>query len=109
MRALIPALLLSALLPAPAFAASLDIAGQLQAEVLRCWVPPLGASGKVTVSFDLDETGRLTGPPRVDGFASPGVGQAAVHAVSFCAPYRLPQLRFSDWQHNRITLSLQGR
>jgi hypothetical protein len=108
-RACISVLLSGLMLASPALAMPLDIAGPLQAEVLRCWTPPAGASGKVTVSFDLDENGRLVGPPRVDGFASRGVAQAAVHAVNFCAPYHLPQFRFSDWQHATINLSIGSR
>ena len=103
MRALIPASLL-ALLASPVLAMPLDVSGLLQAQVMRCWSPPAGASGKVTVSFELSETGRLLGRPKVDGFASLGVAQAAIHAVAFCAPYRLPPSRFSDWQHTRIFL-----
>jgi hypothetical protein len=109
MRFFLPVLLLAALVGAPAVAMPLDLSGPLQADVLRCWSPPAGASGRVTVSFDLDETGRLVGRPRVDGFASPGVAQAAVHAVTFCAPYRLQQARFSDWQHATISLSVEAR
>ena len=96
-------------LAAPALAMPLDVSGPLQAQVLRCWSPPVGASGKVTVSFELNETGRLVGRPKVDGFASLGVAQAAIHAVAFCAPYRLPPSRFSDWQHATISLTVEAR
>jgi hypothetical protein len=108
MRLFVAALCFATVFASPAFAMPLDVAGALQAAVILCWSPPAGASGKVVVRFDLDETGRLVGPPKVDGFASPGVAKAAAHAVTFCAPYHLQQSRFSDWQHATITLSVGG-
>jgi hypothetical protein len=99
-------LLVSSLLAGPAAAMAPDMAHALVARVARCFSPPAGASGSVTVSFELDRAGRVIGTPRVDGFASPGVGEAAVHAVLLCEPYSsLPPTRFTDWQHARIGLS----
>jgi hypothetical protein len=111
-RRLVPLLLAPALTltAAPAYAVAADMAPDmahaLVVRVARCFSPPAGATGSVTVSFDLDRQGRVTGTPRVDGFASPGVGKAAVHAVLLCEPYSsLPPTRFTDWQHARIELS----
>jgi hypothetical protein len=98
-------LLATTLLPNPAFAMAPDVEQVLAAKVARCFSPPAGARGTVTVSFDLDQTGHVLGIPRVDGFTSPGVGKAAVHAVMMCEPYSLPALRFTDWQHARVGLS----
>ena len=98
--------LLVPLMMTPAYAMAPDVAHDLVVKVARCFSPPAGARGSVTVSFDLDQQGRVIGTPRVDGFTSPGVGKAAVHAVLLCEPYtNLPPTRFTDWQHARIGLS----
>ena len=91
-----------------AAAAPTDIGQMLQDSVERCWNPPVGASGTVTVHFELQTDGHVVGTPKVNGFASAGVGKAAVHAVTFCQPYRLPPERFSDWQHAVVKLSAGG-
>jgi hypothetical protein len=99
-------LLLAPLMVTPTYAMAPDMAHDLVVRVARCFSPPRGATGTVTVSFELDRAGRVIGTPRVDGFASPGVGEAAVHAVLLCEPYSsLPPTRFTDWQHARIGLS----
>jgi hypothetical protein len=98
-------LVFAAMLPDPAFAMAPDVEHALVLEVMRCFFPPAGAHGDVAVSFDLDQKGRVIGTPRVDGFASPGMGKAAAHAVLMCEPYDLPAARFTDWQHARIGLS----
>jgi hypothetical protein len=99
-------LLVLPLLASPAWAMAPDMAHALVVRVARCFSPPAGATGSVTVSFELDRAGRVIGTPRVDGFTSPGVGKAAVHAVLLCEPYSsLPPTRFTDWQHARIGLS----
>ena len=90
----------------PAFAMPPDVEVMLANAASRCFSPPPGARGTVTVSFDLDNHGHVVGTPRVDGFTSPGVGRAAVHAVTMCQPYSLPPTRFSDWQHAVVKLSI---
>ena len=97
--------LLLPLIVTPAVAAPTDIGQMLRDNVARCWNPPAGASGTVTVHFELQLDGKLVGVPKVNGFASPGVGKAAIHAVQFCQPYRLPPERFTDWQHAVVKLS----
>lgn len=98
-------LLLLPLMVTPSVAAPADIAQMLHDSVARCWSPPAGASGTVTVHFELQTDGHVVGKPKVNGFASAGVGKAAAHAVTFCQPYRLPPERFPDWQHAVVTLS----
>lgn len=100
------ALLAAIAFASPAFAMAPDVETVLAAAVGRCFSPPAGARGTVTVSFDLDTHGHVLGTPRVDGFTSPGVGKAAAHAVTMCQPYSLPPTRFTDWQHARISLGI---
>lgn len=100
------ALLALLLSPAQAaFAGAADLAPLLSNQIARCWNPPVGASGAVTIRFDLKEDGSVVGMPKVTGLASAGVADSAVHAVKFCAPYHLPRERFSDWQHAVVKLS----
>ena len=107
-RASVLFLLMLPAMAGPALAAPTDIAQMLQDSVGRCWSPPAGASGTVTVHFELQTDGHVVGTPKVNGFASAGVGKAAVHAVTFCQPYRLPPERFSDGQHAVVKLSAGG-
>lgn len=106
-----PVLVLLALLSLcgrTAIAATPEIEQSLRMAVARCWNPPPRASGAVTVRFELQANGSVVGTPRVTGLASPGVAKAAIHAVQFCQPYRLPQERFSDWQHATVKLMTDG-
>jgi len=89
----------------PAGAASSDLGPLLSNQIARCWNPPQGAQGVVTVRFELSQKGEVVGTPVVSGLANAGVAKAAVHAVEFCQPYRLPRERFSDWQHPVVKLS----
>jgi hypothetical protein len=90
----------------PAFAAGAnDLAPLLSHQIARCWNPPAGATGAVTVHFELKQDGTVVGTPRVNGLAAAGVANSAVHAITFCQPYHLPPERFSDWQHAVVKLS----
>ena len=107
MNRTLPACLLMAVAlgPVPALAAAGDdLAPLLSNQVARCWSPPPGSSGTVSVRFDLRQDGSVAGTPVVNGLASAGVATAAVHAIQFCAPYKLPRERFSDWQHVVVRL-----
>lgn len=99
------ALLALVLTMVPASAASADLGPLLSNQIARCWNPPPGSKGAVTVRFELSEAGEVVGTPVVRGLANAGVAKAAVHAVEFCQPYRLPRERFSDWQHPVVKLS----
>lgn len=101
------ALVLAFLLPAvPVQAAPIDIGRALAAAVTRCFNPPAQSSGSVVVRFELAQDGTVSGTPVVNGLASAGVAKAAIHAVEFCQPYRLPPERFSDWQHASVKLTV---
>jgi colicin import membrane protein len=77
----------------------------LSAQIARCWNPPPGTTGSITVRFDLTQDGHVAGKPKANGLAAKGFADAAIHAVTFCEPYRLPPERYSDWQHAKVTLS----
>ena len=95
-----------ALVSLPALAASGDLSSLLSQQISRCWHPAPGASGAVTVRFELDRDGKLVGMPRITGLASSGFAAGALNAVKLCQPYRLPPERFSDWQHAVVKLSI---
>ncbi len=102
--------LLLVLAVSPALAASpADMFALLRNQAARCWNPPLGAAGNVTVNVELGRDGRIVGHPTTSGLANPGVIQAAVRAVNLCQPYRLPPERFSDWQHAAIRFEARSR
>jgi len=107
MRKLLIAALLLAPVPAQAAPAN-DLGPLLSNQIVRCWNPPAGATGSITVRFDLDQAGRVTGTPKVNGLANAGVAKAAVNAINLCQPYRMPAARFTDWQHAKVTLSTGG-
>jgi hypothetical protein len=93
---------------APALAAApppVDLGPTLTAMVGRCWHPPQGASGAVTIRFELGQDGAVVGKPKANGLANAGVAAAAINAVKLCQPYRLPPTRFTDWQHSTVTLT----
>jgi hypothetical protein len=96
-----------ALVSLPALAASTaDLSAQLSRQISRCWHPAPGASGSVTVRFELSPDGGVVGTPRVTGLASAGFAAGAINAVKLCQPYRLPPARYSDWQHAVVKLSI---
>ena len=103
---LVAAGLAAALTLGAAPAAPNDMAQQLSAQIGRCWNPPRGATGSVTVHFELSQDGGVNGTPRVTGLASVGVAKSAVDAIKLCQPYRLPADRYSDWRHAVVRLSV---
>ncbi|MDR3474529.1 MAG: hypothetical protein P4M09_23005 [Devosia sp.] len=88
-----------------ATAAPPDIEQALHDAVARCWNPPAKAIGSAAVRFELRRDGSVVGIPVASGLANAGVAKAAVRAVQFCQPYRLPAERFTDWQHASVRLT----
>ncbi len=101
----IVAALLALTLCGHAQAAPVDLGQFLSSAIGRCWNPPPNATGSVTVRFDLNQDGTISGVPRVIGLASACVAKSAVHAIDFCAPYHLPPERYTDGHHASVTLS----
>ena len=89
---------------APALAAgAADVRQAVQQQAARCWNPPKGAIGSETVHVELLADGSIAKPPVASGLANAGVATAAIHAVEFCAPYRLPAFRYTDWKTIDVT------
>jgi hypothetical protein len=70
--------------------------------VRKCWNPPSGAGGKVSVKFKLDRTGAVAGTPQTSGEPINGKGAhllaaAAKRAVLRCQPYALPAEKYESW------------
>jgi TonB family protein len=91
-----------------AHAAPAALGPELSAQIIRCWTPPPGASGAVTLRFELRRDGTVEGTPRVSGLANAGFAESALAAVKRCQPYHLPPARFEDWQHAVVKLSVGG-
>ena len=107
MRLSLP-LIAACLVAGPASAAPAALGPELSAQIIRCWTPPPGASGAVTLRFELRRDGTVEGMSRVSGLANAGFAESALEAVKRCQPYRLPPARFEDWQHAVVKLSVGG-
>ncbi|MTH98059.1 TonB C-terminal domain-containing protein [Roseibium sp. RKSG952] len=78
----------------------------LRAQVQQCWSPPVGAVGaqdlRVSVRFNLDRNGQVSGSPEVmntnSNPAFRAAASSAVRAVMRCAPYSLPIAKYEAWQ-----------
>lgn len=78
----------------------------LRGQISRCWSPPAGAaeagSFRVSISMQLDQSGELTGMPKIvsgggSSMAERAASDAAVRAVRRCAPYNLPAEKYDTW------------
>ena len=78
----------------------------LRGQIQRCWNIPAGAADaqnlKVSVKFQLDQSGAIQGRPEiVSGGGSGGVERAAAEsarrAILQCAPYNLPADKYEAW------------
>jgi colicin import membrane protein len=82
-----------------------DFALALQQQIAPCWLPPAGATGRVTVNVDFARDGSIVGKPTTRGLASAGLAQAAIRAVQKCAPVKLPEADYAQWAHVGLVLS----
>jgi hypothetical protein len=74
----------------------------LAASVQRCWKPPAGTAGNVSIFFRLDRTGAVSGTPQtVRDMAKDredaALEAAAMRAVLKCQPYILPAESYDSW------------
>ncbi len=80
-------------------------------QISPCWNPPIGAAGaeemRVTVRFQLNTDGTLSGGPAVVDWGSAAGFQAAadsaMRAVRRCSPLRLPAQAYEYWRDVQIT------
>lgn len=78
----------------------------LRSRVSSCWNPPVGAVGaedlRIRVSFNLTQTGNVTGAPVVlnsrNDPAFRAAASSAVRAIVRCQPYSLPIAKYEAWQ-----------
>lgn len=87
-----------------------DLQALLLSQIRPCWSPPVGAPHpeELIVDFDvvLNPDGSVARPPQLlaDSSASAGdpffraAAEAARRAIYTCAPFKLPQDRYSQWR-----------
>jgi hypothetical protein len=78
----------------------------------RCWVRPASKTTvALTVHFNI--YGRVLGTPKPAGpINTPGAREAvaaATKAVQACAPYKMPESRFHEWEHLTVTFDPTGK
>ena len=81
---------------------SADVKSSLAASVQRCWNPPAGITGDVSIFFRLDRSGAVSGTPQtVRDLArdkeDARLEAAARRAVLKCQPYALPAESYESW------------
>jgi hypothetical protein len=74
----------------------------LAGSVQRCWNPPAGVAGNVSIFFRLDRSGAVSGTPQtVRDMAKDredaALEAAAKRAVLKCQPYTLPAENYNSW------------
>jgi outer membrane biosynthesis protein TonB len=104
----------------PQDAMTVDLQDSLRSQIQQCWSPPVGAPRpeELVVEFELflKPDGSVAQPPQLsaesqsavshDSFAR-AAAEAARRAIYTCAPYKLPQDRYGQWQD--ITLTFDPR
>lgn len=83
-----------------------DLTSMLLSQIKACWSPPVGAPNPedLIVDFDveLNQDGSVARPPQLLANSSNPYFRAAVEAarraIYTCAPYKLPQDRYSQWR-----------
>lgn len=88
-----------------------DLQDALRSQIAQCWSPPVGAphAQDLIVDFDLllNPDGSVAQPPQLVGDSvsaaatnpyTRAAAEAARRAIYECAPYKLPQDRYSQWR-----------
>jgi outer membrane biosynthesis protein TonB len=88
-----------------------DLQDALRSQIAQCWSPPIGApdAQDLIVDFDLllNPDGSVAQPPQLVGDSvsraatnpyTRAAAEAARRAIYECAPYKLPQDRYSQWR-----------
>ncbi|MBV9571052.1 MAG: hypothetical protein JO056_07420 [Alphaproteobacteria bacterium] len=104
----------------PQTAMTMDLQDSLRNQIQQCWNPPVGAPHpeELVVEFDLflKSDGSVARPPQLSDESESAVAhdsftraaaEAARRAIYTCAPYKLPQDRYDQWQE--ITLNFDPR
>jgi hypothetical protein len=104
----------------PQDAMTMDLQDSLRSQIQQCWSPPVGAPHpeELVVEFELflKPDGSVAQPPQLSVESQSAVSrdsytraaaEAARRAIYTCAPYKLPQDRFGQWQD--ITLTFDPR
>lgn len=104
----------------PQDAMTADLQDSLRSQIQQCWSPPVGAPHpeELVVEFELflKPDGSVAQPPQLSAQSQSAVSrdsftraaaEAARRAIYTCAPYKLPQDRYGQWQD--ITLTFDPR
>lgn len=104
----------------PQNAMTMDLQDSLRSQIQQCWSPPVGAPHpeETVVEFELflKPDGSVAQPPQLSAESQGAVArdsftraaaEAARRAIYTCAPYKLPQDRYGQWQD--ITLTFDPR
>jgi len=86
-----------------------DLKSMLQSMIYKCWSPPVGAPHpeQLVVAFELflNPDGSVAQPPQLVGNSGSAndpyaraAAEAARRAIYTCAPYQLPQDRYTQWR-----------
>jgi outer membrane biosynthesis protein TonB len=95
-----------------------DLKAFLQAQIARCWSPPVGAPHpeRLIVDFEmfLNKDGSVAQPPQLSANSAAAVPgdpymraavEAARRAIYTCAPFKLPADRFDQWRDITFTFN----
>ena len=104
----------------PQDAMTMDLQDSLRSQIQQCWNPPVGAPHpeELVVEFELflKPDGSVAQTPQLSAESQSAVqrdsytraaAEAARRAIYTCAPYKLPQDRYGQWQD--ITLTFDPR
>ncbi len=90
---------------------TMDLVDSLRNQIAQCWSPPAGApnANDLVVNYDLflNPDGSVAQTPHLTADSMSAVirnpytraaAEAAERAIYQCAPYKLPQDRYSEWR-----------